>query len=96
MNNPTVKATVLGYLEKFAQRVRTPWYTPSPRMKHSRRPFSSSRHRGPGAQRMQVEGFRDKDMRDARFRELRAQKTPHLSRYSTYDGGKSLWCVVYQ
>lgn len=44
---------------------------------------------------MQTEGFREKERRDARFRELRAQGTPHLNRYSTYEGGKSLWCVVY-
>jgi len=44
---------------------------------------------------MQSEGFRDTDSRDARFRELRAEGAKHISRYSTYEGGKSLWVVVY-
>jgi len=72
------------------------WRGRPTRMRHSRTPFGSTRKRIYHPNQMQVEGFRDKDTRDARFRELRAQKTPHVSRYSTYDGGKSLWCVVYK
>lgn len=44
---------------------------------------------------LQTEAFRDKEQRDARWRELKSQGTPHVNRFSTYEGGKSLWCVVY-
>lgn len=52
------------------------------------------RERGPGAQNMKVEEFADKELRNARFRELREAKTPHVSKYSTVRDNKSVWCVV--
>lgn len=72
------------------------WRSRPPRAKKNRTPFRSTRRRGPGAQHMQVEAFTDKDRRDERFRELRSEKTPHLSKFSTYEGNHSLWCVVYR
>lgn len=43
---------------------------------------------------MHIEEFADKDMRNERFRELRAKGTPHLSKFSTVRENKSVWCVL--
>lgn len=60
----------------------------------SRTPFGGGRKRGPGECRMQTEEFSDKEARNARFRELRDGGTPHVSKFSTVRGNKSVWCVV--
>jgi hypothetical protein len=52
------------------------------------------RKRAPGKQRMHVEEFADKTARNARFQELRAGGTPHVSKFSTVRENKSVWCVV--
>jgi hypothetical protein len=80
------------------------WAHRPTRMKHLRRPHSSSRIRGSGAQCMTIEEYDDKDERNARFAALRAQGTRHVSKFSTVrnDGlddtgrmkSKSVWCVV--
>jgi hypothetical protein len=71
------------------------WRSRPNRMRHARTPYSSSRQRGPGAQRMSIEEFADKERRDERFRELRAKGTPHVSKFSTVDeSNHSVWCVV--
>jgi hypothetical protein len=45
--------------------------------------------------KMQSEGFREKDMRTERVRELTFEGKKHINTYSTYEGGKSLWVVTY-
>jgi hypothetical protein len=52
------------------------------------------RKREIGKQRMKVEEFADKEERNARFQELRAQGIPHVSKFSTVRDNKSVWCVV--
>ena len=53
------------------------------------------RNRKPEVFIMRSEGFRNKDDRDARHAKLKSEKAKHLNRFSTYEGGKSLWVVIY-
>ena len=78
----------------FSRTSRPGWAGQATRMRKSRRPFSSSRKYEIAPQTMRVEEFTDKDARDARFRELRAARTPHVNKFSTVRFGRSLWCVV--
>jgi hypothetical protein len=71
------------------------WQSRGSRMRKSRTPFSSSRKRGPGELRMQVEAFRDKEARLERFRELRAKDTPDVCKWSGGDGKGAIWYVAH-
>lgn len=78
------------------------WRHPGYQSKKSRTPFSSSRVRDVGPQRMTIERFADKAERDERFRDLRSRGTPNVSKFSTVEEVsavgerqfKSIWCVV--
>ena len=72
---------------------RPGWRHPGYRMKRARTPFHG-RERTVANSRMTIEEFDDKDKRNERFNALRAQGTPHVSKFSTVRGVKSVWCVV--
>lgn len=69
------------------------WRGTGTRMKKSRTPFMGRGHTYHALQ-MHIEEFKDKGERDARFRELRAAGTKHVSKFSDVRGTKSIWCVV--
>lgn len=70
------------------------WAHRPTRTRHSRTPYSSSRVRGSGEQHMTIEKFIDKEARNERYRTLRARGVRHVSKFSTVEENKSIWCVV--
>lgn len=71
------------------------WHSTGSRMRKSRTPFQSQRRRKIYQCKMQVESFRDKDERLARFKELRAQGTPDVCKWSGGDEQGSIWYVAH-
>lgn len=94
MNLLEVIKLALGYQDWKEASERPGWAGRRTQMRHTRTPFSSSRKREPGVQRMHVEEFADKDKRDERFRSLRANGARHVTKYSTARKEGSLWYVV--
>jgi hypothetical protein len=72
---------------------RPGWRHSGYRMRKARTPFAG-RKRQSAESHMTIEEFSDKDQRNERFHQLRAQGTPHVSKFSTVKNNKSVWCVV--
>lgn len=70
------------------------WRHPGYRMKKMRTPFQSSRKREPGAFRMQIEEFPDRESRNERYRELKTRGTPHLSKMTTQRDHHIVWQLL--
>ena len=95
---------ILGFQDWKESTSLPGWRARLTRKRKDRIPFQG-RERKVHPCRMQTEEFDDVELRNQRFRQLRKQGTPDVSRYSTVReaglvGGrmtyKSVWCVVYR
>lgn len=85
--------SILSFRDYKDESTKPGWAGRTPRMRKSRTPFQGRAKRY-GTQHMQVETFRSKEKRDERFRQLRYEGVKHVSKFSDWQHGHDIWCVV--